>query len=127
MNSLIICSDPGFTFDEEKVLQNLKDIPGVFNLERGDFVGAVLQCEYVFNSDRTIVRLSDDLESITISGTGEASVQMAIELQHRETQPLYVTDFGYDFNIPLKQVHTIGDFQEMGRAFGNIGAVSIPA
>jgi hypothetical protein len=66
MNSLIVCADAGFRFDEDKVFRNLADIPGVYNLERGDFVGAALQCEYEFDGDRTIVRLSDDLESIWI-------------------------------------------------------------
>ncbi len=52
-------------------------------------------------------RLSDDLESITIAGAGDASLQVALELQRREEQPLFVTDFGYDFNFSLKDIHTI--------------------
>jgi hypothetical protein len=107
MNSLIVCGEAGFKFDEGEVFQTLKDLPGVYNLERGDFVGAALQCEYEFDGDRTIVRLSDDLESITIAGAGDASLQIALELQQREEQPLFVTDFGYDFNFSLKDSHTI--------------------
>jgi hypothetical protein len=107
MNSLIVFGNSGFRFNEEKVLKNLKDIPGVYNLERRDFVGAVLQCEYEFDGDRTIVRLSDDLESIMIAGTGEASLHLALELQRREDQPLFVADFGYDINVSLKDARTI--------------------
>jgi hypothetical protein len=116
MNSLIVCGKADFRFDEDKVFRDLEGILGVYNLERGDFVGAALQCEYEFNGDRTIVRLSDDLESITIAGTGDASLQVALELQRREEQPLFVTDFGYDFNFSLKGIHTIDAIKEKMRA-----------
>ena len=112
MNSLIVCGKAGFRFDEDKVFRNLENLPGVYNLERGDFVGAVLQCEYDFNGDHTIVRLSDDFKSITIAGTGNASLQIALELQQREEQPLFVTDFGYDFNFSLKDANTIDAIKE---------------
>lgn len=112
MNSLIICGDAGFIFDEEEVFRHLQDIAGVYNLERGHFVGAVLQGEYAFNGDRTIVRLSADRESITMAGTGDASLQLALELQQRAEQSLFVTDFGYDFNFSLQEVATLDEFKE---------------
>ncbi len=121
MNSLIVCGEAGFKFDEDKVFQTLKDIPGVYNLERGDLVGAVLQCEYEFDGDQTIVRLSGDLESITIAGTGDASLQVALELQRREEQPLFVTDFGYGFNFSLKEVRTIEAIKEKMVASEGVG------
>jgi hypothetical protein len=111
MNSLIVYGNPGFTFNEDEVFQRLKDLPGVYNLERGRFAGAVLQCDFRFNNDRTIVRLSDDLETITIAGTGDASLQLALELQQREEQPLFVTDFGGDYNFSLKEIHTLGEIK----------------
>ena len=121
MNSLIICGNTGFRFDEDKVFRNLEDLPGARNLERGDFVGAILQCEYEFDGDRTIVRLSDDLESITIAGTGDASLQIALELQRREEQPLFVTNFGYEFNFSLKDIHTIDAIKEKMFASEGVG------
>lgn len=121
MNSLIVCGNAGFRFKEDKVFRDLEDIPGVYNLERGDFVGAALQCEYEFDGDRTIVRLSDDLESITIAGTGDASLQVAIELQRREEQPLFATDFGYGFNFSLKEVYTIDAIKEKMLASEGVG------
>lgn len=121
MNSLIVCGKAGFRFDEDKVFRNLEELPGSLNLERGDFVGAVLQCEYEFNGDHTIVRLGDDLESITIAGTGDASLQVALELQRREEQPLFVTDFGYDFNFSLKDIHTVDAIKEKMLASEGVG------
>ncbi len=121
MNSLIVCGSPGFRFDADKVFRNLEDLPGAHDLERGDFVGAALQCEYEFDGDRTLVRLSDDLESITIAGTGDASLQVALELQRREEQPLFVTDFGYDFNFSLKGIHTIDAIKEKMLASEGVG------
>jgi hypothetical protein len=112
MNSLIVYGHTGFTFDEEAVLQHLQDIPGVYNLERGDFVGAVLQGEYQYKGDRTMVRLSDDLESITIAGTGDASLQLALELQQREEQPLFMTNLGYDYSLSLQEAHTLNEIKK---------------
>jgi hypothetical protein len=123
MNSLIVCGNEDFSFNEDEVFHDLKEIPGVHNLERGDFIGAVLQCEYEFNGDRTIVRLSDDLESITMEGGGDASFQVALELQKREQQPLFVTDFGYDFNFSLKNIHSLDEIKEKLIAAAGVGVV----
>lgn len=122
MNSLIIYGKPGFTFDEDQVFRKLKEIPGVYNLERGRLVGAILQCEYEFDGDRTIARLSDDLESVTIAGTGDASLQFALELQQGEEEPLFLTDFGYDFNFSLKDVHGIDEIKENTFASDRVAA-----
>ena len=122
MNSLIVYGKPGFSFSEEDVLRNLKDIPGVYNLERGHFVGAILQCEYEFNGDRTIARLSDDLQTVTIARTGDASLQLTLELQQREAQPLFVTDLGYDYNIALKGLHEIDEIKRNVLASTNLAA-----
>lgn len=111
MNSLIVYGKPSFTFNEENVWQNFKNLSGAYNLERGQFVGARLQCEYEFNGDRTIARLSDDLQTITIAGVGDASLQLALELQQRETHPLFVTDLGYDYDIALQGLRTIDEIK----------------
>lgn len=121
MNSLIVCGNSDFRFNEDKVFRSLEDVPGVYNLERSGFVGVALQCEYEFDGDRTIVRLSDDLESITIAGTGDASLQIALELQQREEQPLFVTDFGYDFNFSLKGIAAIDAIKEKMLASERVG------
>lgn len=99
-------------FDDEEVYRYLQEIPGVSELKRGCFVGAVLQCHYDFNGDSTIVRLSDDLGTITAAGTGDASLQVALELQRRETRPIRVTDFGYNFDLSLGDMHGLEEFRQ---------------
>lgn len=42
-------------------------------------------------------------------GTGDASLNLALELQRREPRPLRVTDLGYDFEFPLQSIRTIGE------------------
>ncbi len=111
MNSLIVYGKPGFSFNEEELFQQWQNLPGVSHLEQGRFVGASLQCEYECESDRTIARLSDELRTVTIAGTGDASLQFALALQQREAQPLFVTDFGYDFNIALQGLRSIDEIK----------------
>lgn len=112
MNSLLMFVGEHVQFDDEEVYRYLQEIPGVSGLNRGRFIGAVLQCHYDFNGDSTIVRLSDDLRTVTAAGTGDASLQVALELQRRETRPMRVTDFGYNFDLSLKGVHGLEEFRQ---------------
>lgn len=111
MNSLIVYGKPEFFFNEEELFQQWQKLSGVSHLERGRFIGASLQCEYEFNRDRTIARLSDDLRTVTIAGAGDASLQFALALQQREAQPLSVTDFGHDFNFALQGLRSIDEIK----------------
>jgi hypothetical protein len=104
------------TFDEEKTVRDLREISGVSQLKKGNFIDAIWQCHFSFNDDKTIVRLSDDLKDITISGLGDASLQMALELQRRESRPLRVVNYGYDFDLILKDIKTLEEFKEKIKA-----------
>ena len=112
MNSLLMLIGEHEQFDAEKIYRDLQDIAGVSELKRGHFVGAVLQCHYAFNGDSTIVRLSDDLKTLTATGTGDASLQVALELQRRETRPMRATDFGYNFDLSLGDVRGLEEFRQ---------------
>ena len=106
MNKTLVFIGEGQTFDQRKIRRDLSKI-GVTNLRFGDLIGSVLEGDYRFNEDVTIVRLSDDLQTISMYGTGDASLNLALELQRREPRPLRVTDLGYDFEFSLQSVHTI--------------------
>lgn len=97
-------------FDEAKVAADLGTIAGVTALQRGDFIGSHLQCSYAFRGDQTLVRLSDDCQSITIHGMGDASLQIALELQRRESRPLRVVDFAYSFDFVLAGIKSVEEF-----------------
>ena len=110
MNKTLVFIGEGQTFDQRKIRRDLLKI-GVTNLRFGDLIGSVLEGDYRFNEDVTIVRLSDDLQTISMYGTGDASLNLALELQRREPRPLRVTDLGYDFEFSLQSVRTVAEMR----------------
>jgi hypothetical protein len=115
MGTLLLLVDEQFLFDEGEVYDILRNIPGVYELERRAFVGAVMECRYDLGDDKTIVRLPSHLRAISIDGTGEASMNIALEIQKRLRVPLIVVDEGYNFCFPLMTVHSVADFEDLIR------------
>jgi hypothetical protein len=111
MNMLLIFKGEHETFDEKKVVRDLSEIRGVYNLHQGDFSGSIWECEYDYKKDSTIVRLSDDLKTITVHGIGDASLNIALELQKREPHKLRVVDMGYNFDLMLNEIKSLEDFR----------------
>lgn len=118
MNSLLIFPvnendyDQPELFDKEKVVEDLSSIEGVYDLRQEGLVGSVCVCCYDFNGYSAIVRLSGDLKTISLKPENDASLQMALELQRHETRPLRVVNDGYDFDLILKDLKSLEDFQE---------------
>jgi hypothetical protein len=107
MNALMIFINERETFAPDKLRRILASIPGVRNLDGPNFGDSPVACDYDFADDKTTLRLSNNLQTISIHGLGYASLKLALELQHRETCPLRVTDWGYDFEFSLQSVRTI--------------------
>jgi hypothetical protein len=112
MNALLLYGKSGFKFNAEQIYQALQSLPGVHDLQRGTLTDAVLQGEYDFQGDSTILRLSADLQSITATGTGPASQQIILTLQKLLARPLFVTDYGYNFDLPLSGIQTVEEFSQ---------------
>ncbi len=112
MDFLVLFAGEDKKFDEEMVFQILANIPGVYDLKREPNVDAVIEGRCDFEDDSTIVRLSEDLETITISGTGKASLQLALEIQKALGTPLRVFDSDYSFDLMLNEINSLSDFEE---------------
>ena len=113
MDLLLLYIGDGQQFDEEKVFQILNSVPGVKNLNRGKTTGAIMEGNYDFSSDSTIVRLAEDLETISISGTGDASLQLALEIQRAYHQPLHLVDSDYSFDVVLSDVSSLSGLKSI--------------
>lgn len=118
MNFLLLFRVDGGTLDEGRVLMALEEMPGVSALRVRKGVGSVLECEYDLEGDATLIRLKDDLETIAISGTGEASLTAALELQRRLATALRLVDSDYTFDVELQDV---GSVEELRAAIGGSG------
>ena len=115
MNKLLVFDSEGEEFDAASVKQGLSAVEGVFDLREGAFIGSVLECEYATAGDRTIVRLSDDLKTISFTGLGDASLTLAMELQRRLGRRLRAIDLGYSFEVDLGDYQTLEALREAVR------------
>jgi hypothetical protein len=121
---LLLCdADEVSGFELGAVHQLLQSIPGVYSLRQGDFVGSVLQGFFDFGGDTTIVELSEDTQRISLTGTGNAALQLALEIQGRSKRPLRAFDTSYTFDVPLDSVDSLAQFQQMVRGEGRAEGV----
>ena len=72
MQLLILFIGENERFDQNQLVDIAKNVPGVENIREGKFVGSILEFEFSEGEDFTTVRLSDDRETISISGLGNA-------------------------------------------------------
>jgi hypothetical protein len=101
----------GQKFDLATTVSAISSIEGVSNLRQGNFIGAILECEYQSNGARTIVRISPDIETVTVEGLGDESLRFALELKQRLEVPLHAIDMEYSFNLALQNINTIAEFK----------------
>lgn len=113
MSKLLIFVGENIKFDKEKTIRAIKGIDGVFDAKEGKFIGAIFECQYRYNDETTIVRLSDDLETVTAEGLGEDSLDFALKLKDVLDQPVSAIDMDYSFHVALKDIGSVKDFQKI--------------
>lgn len=112
MNILILFINDNEKFDKKKILPILQEISGTKNLKEGNFIGSIIECEYSYEDDFTLVRLSEDLETITISGMGDSSLKIALEIQKRYPTAIRVVDSDYNFELILEELESVSEFRQ---------------
>lgn len=108
---LLLNADEQTMFCKDDVLQTLQSVRGLHGLQEGTSLGSVLRGVFEFQGDTTTVELSDDLKRISLSGTGVAALQIALELKEKLSIPLRAFDSSYTFDVLLNAVHDLYDFQ----------------
>lgn len=98
MQILLMYIDEGAAFDEARVRQNVADIPGMSETRQDDVANSRLEADFAAAGDSTVVRLSEDAETVSIHGTGAAARRFAVEFQKRYGEPLHLIDDGYSFD-----------------------------
>ena len=93
-------------FDLEPTIQSILSIPNVSNALEGEFIGAVFECNYTYGDRTTVVRISEDLDVITIEGSGIEAVDFAIQFQKSFQTALHIIDMDYSFDLNLSEFKT---------------------
>jgi len=104
MSKLLIYIAEGQCFDLNAITKAIAAIDGVSNVRQGNSIGAVLECDYSYAGRTTIVRISKDLETVTVEGLGGEAMDFAIKFQQSLSEPpLHVIDMDYSFNLELSR------------------------
>src|SRR6266478_6657598 len=64
--------------------------------------GAAIEADYLDGPDYTIVRLSGNRETISLSGTTDAALRAALILQRHLSASLRIIDLDYSFDLLLQ-------------------------
>ncbi len=81
------------SFDPTKIRNCLKHLEGMSNWREGSDTprdDMLFDCFYEFNGDSTIVFVPPQLSFVGVWGTGDASLQVALEIQKRYDAPIYI-------------------------------------
>lgn len=70
-----------------------------------------MEANYTYGDDHTIIRLSDDLDDVTIHGAEVASLALAINLQKSYPEKLRIIDLDYSFDFDLLGVDSLEDIR----------------
>lgn len=112
MKTLLLFIGEDEKFDASQIASILPEIPGTHNLKQGNFVGSILECEFADENDFTIIRLSDDLETISIYGNGDASLKIALSIQKLYPKPIRLIDSEYSFDLVLEKIESVSELRQ---------------
>ena len=112
MKMLLLFIGENKNLDKNNLVEILQEIPGTQDVRKGNFLGSILECDFSYEADFTIVRLSNDLKTISISGTGDASLKIALEIQKRYSKAIRVVDSDYSFDLVLEQMVSVSELRQ---------------
>jgi hypothetical protein len=103
MHFLIMFPDDERPFSFQQVHSFVESHPGFSNLRFSEPGGAVLEAEFTLGSDSMILRLSGDLNSVSLSDESASALSLAFALQKSFSRPLRLIDCNYTFDLNLKE------------------------
>ena len=117
-SALMIFIDENTKFDFSSTVRAISNLDNVYDLvikedNSEDLKGSVLLCRYRYEDEITNVRLDEDLSFIAAERTGYASIDFALKLQSVVDIPLTAVDLGYNYQIKLKKINSIQEFEDI--------------
>lgn len=112
MSKLLIYIGEKIKFDVDQVKRAISKIDGVRHARSGNFIGAIYECEYELDGATTVVRISEDVETLTVEGLGEEALDFALKLQSHLPVPLRAIDMDYTFDLPLSDFQSTDQLRQ---------------
>lgn len=112
MSKLLLFIGENEKFNKDEVIEKISSIDGVVNAKSGNFIGAVFECDYQSEGISSIVRLSDDLETITVDGQDDESLKFVLKVKEVLAQPISMVDMDYSFHFELAAVETVTELKQ---------------
>ena len=106
----------GKPLEKTKICQAIRQINGIYNckeqsdIQLGDMI---LECEYSFNGDATIIYVPESLDYVTVGGVGESSLKAALTIQEFYGDPLIaILPDDPICNADLTQINTVESLRD---------------
>lgn len=112
MTKLLIYIVENQKFDVEMAIDAITAMNGTTKARRGNFIGAIFECAYRYAGVNTVIRISEDAETITAEGLHPSTLSFAIELQRALSVDLNATDMEYSFNVALRDFQTLAQLEQ---------------
>jgi hypothetical protein len=107
MQSLLLFNSDERPFAVDAIHSIFQSESGFQDVRFNEPGGAVVEAVYVELQDWTIVRLSGNRETISLSGTTDAALRAALILQRHLLTPLRIIDSDYAFDLVLSDFSSI--------------------
>jgi hypothetical protein len=112
MTKLLIFIGENQRCDVELTIGAIVAMNGVRNAKRGNFIGAVFECEYGCAGTIAVIWLSKKAETITAESLDTCALSFALELQRALAVDLRAIDMEYSFNVALRDFQTIEQLRQ---------------
>ena len=119
MQSLLLFRSDDEPFAVEAIQRIFESVSGFVEVRYNTPVGTPIEADYVEDQDFTIVRLSGRRNTISLSGTTDATLRAALILQEHLHTPLRIIDSDYSFDLVLSDFK---DIEELRTAIDNAQA-----
>ena len=110
MNKLLLFIGENIKFDKNEVIDAITSFKGVKNAREGTFIGSIFECEV--GELNTIIRLSEDLETITFDDLNDEILNFVLKVKSLLVQPISITDMDYNFHIELSEINTLFELKK---------------
>ena len=111
MQSLLLFSADKRLFAVESLQGIFKSVTGFGEIRYTTPVGTPIEADYVEGDDFTMVELSPERDTISISGTTDAALKAALIVQRHLDVPVRIIDLDYSFDLSLEEFTNIEELR----------------
>ncbi len=119
MQMLLLFNSDNRPFDVERIHDIFRSESKFHEVRFNTPGGSVIEADYIDGQDSTIVRLGDDLETVSLSGQTDAALHAALIVQSHLQSPIRIIDLDYAFDLVLSHFK---DIDELRSAIDNAQA-----